>query len=272
MSDVAAFSSYTGLVVLITALVLLVPRLTVTAWVGLLGSVRSALHRLRHWRPGTVAAAPDAIAVEVAVGDRRASDPDEVLEQHGHLHLRELPRLAAQALEGHAAALAVAGLALRLAGASVDALPGPLVFAGDVLLVLGAFLVMRKTIHEFPEEWLPRLADLVRPTRVRARRAQAVRSRTRHLLEMVALVPAFALLLAWPVEVGRFVAEAQFTGPQDRVLVVWACELPWLIALVWFLARPLLPTRRRAPRGRHAAPVVVLRQPRDEGAEQRRAA
>ena len=272
MSDVAAFSSYTGLVVLITALVLLVPRLTVSAWVGLVGSVRSALHRLVHWRPGTQVVVPEAIAVEVSVGDRRAADPDEVLEQHGHLHLRELPELAAQVLEGHAVLLAVAGLGLRLSGASADLLPGPLVFAGDVLLVLGAFLVMRKTIHEFPEEWLPRLAELVRPTRVRARRAQAVRGRTRHLLEMLALVPAFALLLAWPVEVGRFVAEAQFTGPQERVLVVWACELPWLVALVWFLARPLLPAPRRRRRGRHAAPVVSLRRPAPVVAEDRRAA
>lgn len=272
MSDVAAFSSYIGLVVLVAALVLLVPRLTVSAWVGLLGFVRSRFHALRHWRPGTVVAEPDVIAVEVSVGDRAASDPDEVLEQHGHLQLRELPRLAAEALEGHAVALAVAGLGLRLAGASVDRLPGPAVFAGDILLVLGAFLVMQRTIRDFPEEWLPRLAALARPTRVRASRPERLRGRTRHLLEMAVLAPAFGLLLAWPVEIGRAVAEAQFTGPQDRVLVVWACELPWLVALVWFLARPLLPTPRRKPRGRHAAPVVALRPRRVVTEQERRAA
>lgn len=271
MSDVAAFSSYIGLVVLVFALVLLAPRLTVSAWVGLLAAVRGRLHALRHWRPGTVVATPEEIVVEVTVGDRRASDPDEVLEQHGHLHLRELPRLAAEALEGHAVALAVAGLALRVAGASVDRLPGPVVFAGDMLLVLGAFLVMQRTIRDFPEEWLPRLAALVRPERMAARREQAVRGRTRHLLEMAVLAPAFGLLLAWPVEIGRAVARAQFTGPQDRVLVVWACELPWLIGLVWFLARPLV-ARPRRPRGRHAAPVVALRPSSVTVEQERRAA
>ena len=259
MSKVAEFSSYIGLVVVIFALVLLAPRLTVSAWVGLLGSLRSRLHALRHWRPGTVVAEPEQIVVEVSVGDRRTSDPDEVLEQHGHLHLRELPGLVTEALEGHAVALAVAGLGLRLAGASVDALPGPAVFAGDLLLVLGAFLVMQRTIRDFPEEWLPRLAALARPHRVAAGREQQVRSRARHLVEMAVLAPAFGLLLAWPVEIGRAVARAQFTGPQDRVLVVWACELPWLVALVWFLARPLIPSPQRKPRGRHTAPVVSLR-------------
>ena len=272
MSDVAAFSSYIGLVVLLAALVLLAPRLTVTAWVGLLGTVRRRLHGLRHWRPGTVVAAPEVIAVEVSVGDRRTGDPDEVLEQHGHLHLRELPRLLAEALEGHAVALAVAGLGLRLAGASVDRLPEPAVFAGDMLLVLGAFLVMQRTIRDFPEEWLPRLAALARPHRVAAGREQRVRGRARHLLEMAVLAPAFGLLLAWPVEIGRAVARAQFTGPQDRVLVVWACELPWLVALVWFLARPLLPTPRRRPRGRHAAHVVALRPSRVVAEQEQQAA
>ena len=41
MSEVAAFSRYVGLVVVLFAMVLVVPRMTVAAWNGLLAGVRS---------------------------------------------------------------------------------------------------------------------------------------------------------------------------------------------------------------------------------------
>ena len=274
MSEVVAFSRYVGLVVVLLAAVLLAPRLTVSAWAGLVQGVRRRWASLLAWRPGTVVD-DEVLVVEVVVGDRRATDPDEVLEAHGLPRWRqavaEVWGLARELLEAGALLLALAGLALRTLASLLSALPEGAVLAGDLLLVLGAFLVMQRTIRDFPEEWLPRLSALARPQRVVGREGQLRAARARELGRVVVLAPAFAALLAWPLEIGRFVAEKQFTGPQSTVLVVWACELPWLVGLVWYLARPLLAPLRR-PAGRHAARVVPIRSGAEVAEPARRAA
>lgn len=277
MSEVAAFSRYVGLVVVLFAMALVVPRMTVAAWNGLLAGIRSRWRSILAWRPGTIVAERHVVPVEVRVGERRASDADELLEAGGLPGLRhatsEIWFLARERLEAGALALAALGLLLRTFGSLLQELPEGLVLTADLLLVLGAFLIMQRTIRDYPISELPqRLADLVRPHRVAGKAVDRPAGRARHLLEMVVLAPAFLALLAWPVEIGRFVAEKQFTGPQSTVLVVWACELPWLVAVAWWLARPLLPPMRRRPKGRHAAPVVVLRRRQEPIAEQRKAA
>ncbi len=258
MSRVAQFTSYVGLVVLIAALVLLAPRLTVTAWIGLVRSIRTSWHRALTWRPGTTAAEPSDLQVEVTVGDRRASAPDEVLEADGvptPLHaVRELWAMAREALEAGALVLAISGLLLRVTSVLVAQLPEPVVLASDLLLVVGTFLVMQRVIRDFPPTLL---AAYLRPSpeRTAALPGRRIQGRARHSLEMLLLAPGFLALVAWPVEIARFVAEKQFTGPRDTVIVVWACELPWLLGLAWFLARPLLP--RKAP-PRHASPKAAV--------------
>lgn len=276
MNRLADFTSYVGLVVLAFALLLLAPRVTVGLWAGLSRWLHGCWHAVLTWRPGTVVSTPDLPAVEITVGDRRTGDPDEVIDGAGlppaHEVLRDLWRLTREFLEGSAVALAVAGLTLRSASAFVTRLPEPAVLAGDLLLVLGAYFVMQRTIRYYPSEWLPALRRAVLPQRV-AGRKQDRTGRAKHLLEIAALAPAFLALLAWPTELGRFVADKQFTGPQDTVLVVWACELPWLVAIAWFLARPLLPPLRRAkPTPRHAAPVVRLRPEAQQPMPERQAA
>lgn len=261
MSQVAQFSRYIGLVVLLASLVLLAPRLTVSAWTGTTRAVRSSWHRARFWRPGTQAAERTDAPVQVTVGDRQASEPDEVLDaeatQHPWQVVRELWTMAREGLETCAVALAVTGLLLRTSTAFATSVPEAVVFGSDMLLVLGCFLVMQRVIRDYPPHLLPSaLAPYLRPSAARMGRRpeKVVRSRARHLVEMALLAPGFLVLVGWPAEIGRFVAEKQFTGPQNQVIVVWACELPWFMALVWFLARPLLP--RRAP-ARHAAPTTA---------------
>ena len=267
MNQVVAFSRYIGLVVVVCALVLLAPRATVGAWGGLIRSLRAGWHGLRTWRPGTVVATEELVEVEISVGDRRAADPGEVMQAHGlpaaWTAAKELAGLTREVLESRALALAVAGLALRATSDLIATLPKAAVLSGDLLLVLGAFLVLQRTIRYYPAELLPALRRAMLPTRVAGRKQDVRGGRVRHAFELVVMAPAFLLLLAWPSEIGRFVAEKQFTGPGTTVITVWACELPWLVAVAWFLARPLLRPVRPAYASKHAArptaPVVRLR-------------
>ncbi len=259
MNEVVAFTRMVGLVVVLCALVLLAPRATVGAWAATVRGLRAGWHALRTWRPGTVVAAEHVVPVEVTVvTGRPRGEHDEVMDAGGLprlVHaLRELWSMAVEVLQGSALLLAVTGLAIRLAPSVVGQLPAPVVLGGDLLLVLGAFFVMQRTIQNYPDEWLPALRRAVLPERIKGREDTRAGGRLRHIGEMVALAPAFLALLAWPTEIGRFLAEKQFTGPQSTVLVVWACELPWLVAVAWFLARPILPPLRRyKPAARHAA-------------------
>lgn len=264
MNEVVAFSRYVGLVVVVCALVLIAPRATVGAWAAVVRSVRAGWHGVRTWRPGTVVATEQLVPVEITVGDRRGSDPGEVMHHQGlprtWAAVRELAGLLRDVLEGRALLLAVAGLALRATSDLVARLPRPAVLTGDLLLVLGAFLVLQRTVRTYPDELLPALRRAVLPRRVPGRADVRRGAQLRSLLQLAVLAPAFLLLLAWPGEIGRFVAEKQFTGPGTTVITVWACELPWLVGVAWFLARPLLRPLRPAHASKHAAaPVVRLR-------------
>jgi hypothetical protein len=265
MNEVVAFSRYIGVVVVVCALVLVAPRATVGAWAALVRWTHGRWHAVRTWRPGTVVATEQLVPVEISVGDRRGADPGEVMHHQGlpraWAAVRELAALTRDVLQGRALLLAVAGLTLRATSELVAQLPRAAVLTGDLLLVLGAFLVMQRTISTYPEEMLPALRNAFLPLRVTGRRSEVPRGiRLRSLLQLAVLAPAFLLLLAWPGEIGRFVAEKQFTGPGTTVITVWACELPWLVAVAWFLARPLLRPLRPTHAAKHAAaPVVRLR-------------
>jgi hypothetical protein len=276
MNQVIAFSRYIGLVVVVCALVLLAPRATVGAWASLVRSARSSWHSVRIWRPGTVPATEQLVPVEISVGDRRTADPGEVMHVHGlpkaWAAARELAGLMRDALEGRALLLAVAGLALRTTSQLVAQLPRAAVLTGDLLLVLGAFLVMQRTIRTYPAELLPVLRRAMLPLRVTGRPGVRRGTQLRSMLQLAVMAPAFLLLLAWPGEIGRFIAEKQFTGPGTTVITVWACELPWLVAVAWFLARPLLRPLRPAHASKHAAAPVVRLRPSAQAIGERRAA
>ncbi len=276
MNEVAAFSRYIGLVVVLCALVLIAPRATVGAWAALVRSSRATWHALRTWRPGTVVATEELVPVEISVGDRRSADPGEVMHAHGlpraWAAARELAGLLRDVLEGRALLLAVAGLVLRATSELVAQLPTAVVLGGDVLLVLGAFLVLQRTVRTYPDELLPALRRAMLPLRVAGRAEVRRGAKLRSLLQLAVMAPAFLLLLAWPGEIGRFIAEKQFTGPGTTVITVWACELPWLIAVAWFLARPLLRPVRPAHASKHAAAPVVRLRPTASAERQRTAA
>ncbi|MCU1596260.1 MAG: hypothetical protein JWO12_3652 [Frankiales bacterium] len=279
MSAVAQFSRYIGLVVLLASLVLLAPRMTVTTWAGVTRSLRSTWHRARFWRPGTQVAERSDAPVQVTVGERRASDPDEVLDAEVTPHpwhlVLELWTMAREGLESGAVALALTGLVLRTSSALAASVPEPVVFGSDMLLVLGCFLVMQRVIRDYPAHLLPSaLAPYLRPSaeRMAKQPQKVVKSRARHLLEMALLAPGFVVLIGWPAEIGRFLAEKQFTGPQNQVLVVWACELPWFLALAWFLARPLIPRKAAARRVAPKTARVVPMPARATAVEERQAA
>ncbi|MGZ6793371.1 MAG: hypothetical protein ACXVFV_10500, partial [Mycobacteriales bacterium] len=202
--------------------------------------------------------------------DARAGDEVLVVERvRTRQAVREVWDLSRETVRAGALVLAATGLALRATSALVTRLPEPLVLSADLLLVLGTFLLMQRVIRDYPTELLPAVRELLHPERVRGRRPEGAPRRARHALEIALLVPGFAALVAWPVEIGRLVLRAQLTGPRAQVLVVWACELPWLVALAWWLARPLLP--RRTARARHARPARVVPMPQ-QPARGRRAA
>ena len=141
-----------------------------------------------------------------------------------------------------------------------------------ILLVLGAFLVMQRTIRTYPAELLPALRRAMLPLRVTGRAEVRRGTQVRSLLQLAVMAPAFLLLLAWPGEIGRFIAEKQFTGPGTTVITVWACELPWLVAVAWFLARPLLRPLRPVHASKHAAAPVVRLRPSAPATRERTAA
>lgn len=273
MSELARFSSYIGLVVLVGAVVLVAPRATVAGSVGVLRWLHGRVRAVRTWRPGTQVARDTVLPVEVRVGRPTGAAGGEVLEEHRwpgpRQAVQELWDLTREVLEAGAVLLAVAGVTLRATAAVVSSLPGLVVLGADLLLVLGTFLVMQRVIRYYPADGLPSWRSALQG-RVRTSAHVTPPARVRHTLSMLLLVPGFVLLVGWPLEIGRFVAHAQFTGPRSTVLVVWATELPWLVGLAWLLARPLLP-RRPARHARPSAPVLLLRRRPVEETAQRAA-
>ena len=264
MSKVAEFSRYVGLVVVISALILLAPRATVSAWAGAVGWLRSRWVDLITWRPRTMRAEPAPVPVHIQIPVRRNGDhPQAELLEHD---VSETPRQAALALwgfsrevvEAGALALAVGGVALRAAARVMDVLPGPAVFAGDLLLVLATFLVMQRVIRDYPAHLLPSVLHprQARPARVPAVSAPVRVGRVDHALQLVLLSVAMLVALAWPGELGTELARRAFgsaSAPGTTAVVAWACELPWLAAVSLFLLR-----RTDRPAAAPAGTLVVF--------------
>jgi hypothetical protein len=110
------------------------------------------------------------------------------------------------------------------------------VLAGDLVLVLVTFLVMRSVIYAFVP--LERWAEAVRPHVTRAH------APFDQVLRLVLLATAVTLLATWPSQVGWQLATSTLGGQMRdaRVLVAWACELPWLMGLTWLAVRHRLAT------------------------------
>jgi hypothetical protein len=271
MSRVAEFSSYVGLVVLISALVLLSPRLTVGAFARFTGWVRARVQDLLAWRPRTVRHEPTPLPVEISVGvpHRSSQDDHEVLEQSEPDGVRKAARAAwrtsRELVELGAVALAVIGILLRVAGSLVDVLPPAVVFVADVGVVVATFLVMQRVIRYYPAELLPsvRFPRRLRPVRVAAPVVALRHSgRLDHALQLVALTVVLLELLTWPGQLAMHLAGSRLEGAGAQLAVGWASELLWLVAIAWVLtweSRPRVlqvtaevvqltrPTQRAAP-------------------------
>lgn len=244
MSRVAEFSSYVGLIVLISALILVSPRATVAVWGALLAWLRGRGQDLHAWRPRTVRQERRSLPVEVHVGpnDVHRSPHGELLEPPAPegvgYAVRELWRIARELLEAGALVLAVTGILLRLAGTLVNQLPPVAVFLGDVGVVVATFLVMRRVIRCFPAELLPsvRFPRSSRPVRVTAPPMAPPRSgRLDHAVQLVALTVVLLELLTWPSQLAGYLTGARLSGAGDQLAVGWAAELLWVVAIAWVL-------------------------------------
>jgi hypothetical protein len=252
MSQLAQFSRYVGLVVLVSAAILLAPRATVAVWAGFTGWLRSVVG----WRPGTtVRSVQRAVPVDVRVVVRLSHPHGEVIE--GSLPrrpVREVWHLTREVLEAGAVLLALLGVVLRSLGNAVDLLPEQAVLAADLLLVLATFLVLQRVVRDYPV-----VPSLGLPMRRRNERVGVIRSAGRldHAMSLVVMTAGGFVLLAWPSQLGLHLASLVYGDrPLPRLLIGWACELPWLVVVGHLLAR-------REPRGiasvdvQHDVPATV---------------
>jgi hypothetical protein len=244
VEQVVAFSRYVGLVVAVFAALLVAPRATTAGW----GFVRRGLRRED--------TSPEVLPVDVRAGVRaephrrrghlrhfhgaEADEDVEVLDaQAPAKRVRRSGRLDLSVLdlvESRAVLLLLCGLLLRFLGDLVRLLPGGAVIVGDLVLVLVTFLVMRYVIYTYvPVE------KVVAEVAPRMARAHAPFDQ---LLRVVLLSAAVVLLVTWPSQVGWQLASKALGGElrEQRVLVAWACELPWLLGLTWLLVRQRLAT------------------------------
>ena len=235
MEQVVAFTRYVGLVVAVFAALLVAPRATTAAW----AFARRGFRR---------AEVDEFLPVEVAAGVRttgsghlrhfRGDDPHddiEVLDTHGgrlsrgdREHRLDVAPLV-ELVDRRAVLVLLSGLLLAFAGDLVAVLPGRGVLLGDLVLVAVTFLVMRHVIYTYvPVERL----DL-------GRRLERAHAPFDQLLRVVLLSAAVTVLVTWPSQVGWQLASHSVLH-QQRALVAWACELPWLLGLMWVAARQRL--------------------------------
>lgn len=244
MEQVVAFSRYVGLVVAVFAALLVAPRATSAAW---------AFARRGFRRAEEDAFTPVRVREGVRAGGHRhlrhfrGGDPleeVEVLDTHGprHRHRRRARRDLSPLLDlvdSRAVLVLLTGLLLVFAGDLVRLLPRAAVMGGDLVLVLVTFLVMRHVIYTYvPVERV----DLGRPFE----RAHAPFDQ---LMRLVLLSVAVALLATWPSQVGWQLATHSLGGQlrEQRFVVAWACELPWLLGLAWLAVRQRLSATDRRP-------------------------
>lgn len=243
MEQVVAFSRYVGLVVAVFAGLLLAPHATAEVWHRAKRGFRRVdddpLHTPVHVREGV--RTPGARHLEHFHG-ADPLDEAEVLDTHAaqrrrtrHARRVDLGWVGAL-VDSRAALVMLVGLVLVFAGDVVRLLPGRAVLAGDLVLVLVTFLVMRSVIYAFVP--LERWAEAVRPHVARAH------APFDQVLRLVLLATAVTLLATWPSQVGWQLATSTLGGQlrDARVLVAWACELPWLMGLTWLAVRQRLAT------------------------------
>ncbi|MDX6219220.1 MAG: hypothetical protein QOJ48_901 [Frankiales bacterium] len=236
MEQLVAFSRYVGLVVAVFSALLVAPRATAAGWafarrgfrraeteeftpVQVREGVRTAGHRhLRHFHG---ADPTEEVEVLDADGPRRRAD-------RRRSDLAPLLEL----VDSRAVLVLLTGLLLVFAGDLVRLLPDGAVLSGDLVLVAVTFLVMRHVIYTYvPVE---RFEVAARLDRAHAPFDQ--------LMRLVLLSAAVALLVTWPSQVGWQLASHSLGGRlhDQRVLVAWACELPWLLGLAWVVVRQRL--------------------------------
>lgn len=235
-----AFSRYVGLVVAVFAALLVAPRATTAAW---------AFARRGFRRAETEELAPVHVRPGVRTGGQRhlrhflGDDPlddVEVLDTHGPRRRPDRSRVdlapLLELVDSRAVLVLLSGLLLVFAGDLVRLLPGRAVLGGDLVLVLVTFLVMRHVIYTYVP--VDRFDLGPRLERAHAPFDQVMR--------LVLLSAAVALLLTWPSQVGWQLASHSLGGRlrDQRVLIAWACELPWLLALTWVVVRQRLTTSR----------------------------
>lgn len=244
MEQVVAFSRYVGLVVAGFAALLVAPRATTAAW----AYARRGFRRAQHEE-----LAPVEVQAVVRGSGRRhlrhfhGADPldeVEVLDAQAPPRQRERRRVdlapLVELVDRRAVLVLLTGLLLVFAGDLVRLLPEGAVMSGDLVLVVVTFLVMRHVIYSYvPVERL----DV-------GRRIERAHAPFDQLMRLVLLSAAVALLLTWPSQVGWQLATHSVGGrlEDQRVLVAWACELPWLLGLTWVVVRQRLvtaPARRR---------------------------
>lgn len=231
-----------GLVVLISALVLLSPRATVRAWAATAGWVRSRVVDLLAWRPRTVRHEPRPLPVEIQVGVAHGQPQDdlEVLEQVEPEGVRRASRqlwhTSRELVEFGSLGLAVVGILLRVAGSFVDVLPPAAVFVADVGVVVAVFLVMQRVIRLYPTELLPARFGGSRPTRVAAPLVKERETgRLDHAVQLVALTVVLLELFTWPSQLAVHLAGTGLDSTWAKVAVGWAAEAVWVLIIVWVM-------------------------------------
>jgi hypothetical protein len=235
VEQVVAFSRYVGLVVAVFAALLVAPRATAAAWAfARRGFRRATVEEFTpvHVRPGVRTSSHGHLR------HFRGEDPldeVEVLDTHGPRHgtARSLPDLGpvVELVSSRAVLVLLSGLLLVFAGDLVHLLPAKAVLGGDLALVAATFLVMRQVIYSYVP--LERL-DL-------GRRLERAHAPFDQLMRVVLLSAAVTLLLTWPSQVGWQLASHSLLH-DERMLVAWACELPWLLGLTWLVCRQRLAT------------------------------
>ena len=238
MEQVVAFSRYVGLVVAVFAALLVAPRATTAAWAfARRGFRRAEIEELAPVQVQAVVRGSGRRHLQHFHGDDPL-DEVEVLDTHGPRWRpdRRGPDLAplVELVDRRAVLVLLTGLLLAFAGDLVRLLPGGAVMTGDLVLVVVTFLVMRHVIYSYvPVERL----DL-------GSRLERAHAPFDQLMRLVLLSAAVALLLTWPSQVGWQLASHSLDGRlhDQRVLVAWACELPWLLGLTWVVVRQRLTT------------------------------
>lgn len=241
MEQAVDFTRYVGLVVAVFAALLVAPRATTAAWAfARRGFRRAEVEELAPVEVSTGVRTTGAGHLRHFHGDD-PHDDIEVLDTalDGRRREGRRPDVAEllDVVDSRAVLVLLTGLLLAFGGDLARLVPGRAVLSGDLVLVLVTFLVMRRVIYTYvPVERL----DL-------GRQLERAHAPFDQLLRLVLLSASVTLLVTWPSQVGWQLASHSVLHDQ-RVLVAWACELPWLLGLAWVVARQRLVSSPATPR------------------------